>query len=200
MELKLLRIDTPQRLELAARWFADESNYRWFDFGGGRQLVTLPALQMMLQRPTNFIRLHTDETGRPIGIAALTDMNQRLRTATFWGITGEKSFRSRGYATLSGSVLLSHAFGELGLNAVNTWLVDTNPSRKVLERLNFRYVGRMRQCHLLDGVLHDRLFYDILASEHRALPAGYVQQFTERQHREREREEQSLPGAARAAQ
>lgn len=201
MKLELLRIDTPQLLDLAARWFADPSNYQWFDFGGGRQLITLPALQMMLQRPTNFIRLHTDETGRPIGIAALTDINRRLRTATFWGITGEKSFRSRGYATLSGSVLLSHAFGELGLNAVNTWLVDTNPSRKVLERLGFRYVGRMRQCHLLGNELHDRLFYDILASEHKALPAGYAQQFAERQHRERDRErEQPAAGEARLAQ
>jgi RimJ/RimL family protein N-acetyltransferase len=191
---KLLLIDTPQRLELAARWFADESNYQWFDFGGGRQIITLPALQMMLQRPTNYIRLHTDELGRPIGIAALTDVNRNLRTATFWGITGEKSFRSRGYATLSGSLLLSNAFGELGLNAVNTWLVDTNPSRKVLERLNFRYVGRMRQCHMLGGKMHDRLFYDILASEHRELRPEEVQRFADR--REREREQQQEPPAA----
>jgi RimJ/RimL family protein N-acetyltransferase len=198
---KLLPIDTAQRLDLAARWFADESNYQWFDFGGGRQIITLPALQMMLQRPTNYIRLHTDELGRPIGIAALTDVNRHLRTATFWGITGEKSFRSRGYATLSGSLLLTHAFGELGLNAVNTWLVDTNPSRKVLERLNFRYVGRMRQCHMLGGQMHDRLFYDILASEHRELRPDEVQRFTERRGREHEREQEPpAPGDARRAQ
>ena len=196
---KLLPIDTPQRLELAARWFADPSNYQWFDFGGGRQIVSMPALQMMLQRPTNFIRFHTDEIGRPIGIAALTDVNRQLRTATFWGITGEKSFRSRGYATLSGSLLLSVAFGDLGLNAVNTWLVDTNPSRKVLERLNFRYVGRMRQCHMLGGEMHDRLFYDILASEHRELRPEDVQRFSERRDRERGNDA-PLPGGVRQAQ
>jgi ribosomal-protein-alanine N-acetyltransferase len=186
--MKFLRIEGPL-LELAGRWLADESNYQWFDFGAGRQILTPALLQVVLKRPTHYLRIFTDDDGQPIGISALDNINRKARTATMWGMTGEKTFRSRGYATLALSELLTYGFGELGLNAINTWLVDTNPSRKVLERTNFRYVGRMRQCHLINGELHDRLFYDILASEHRAMRPEELQRLQERQQREREREQ-----------
>jgi RimJ/RimL family protein N-acetyltransferase len=92
-----------------------------------------------------------------------------FRTATFWGASGEKSFRNRGYSTFASSRLLTHAFRDLGLNAVNTWAVDHNPSLRTIERLGFRFVGRQRQCHTIDGRSHDRLLFDLLASEYREL-------------------------------
>ncbi len=180
--MKFLRIEGPL-IDLAVRWLADESNYQWFDFGGGRQIVTRGMLELVLKRPTHYLRVFTDDADEPIGIAALDNINRQARSATMWGITGEKTFRSRGYATIGLSELLTRAFGELGLNSVNTWLVDTNPSRKVVERVNFRYVGRMRQCHLIGGELRDRLFYDILASEHREIHAEDLPRFAERQQR-----------------
>ena len=61
------------------------------------------------------------------------------------------------------------AFRELGLHAINTWIVDGNPSRRLIERVNFRFIGRQRQCHYIDGECRDRLLYDLLASEHEAL-------------------------------
>jgi hypothetical protein len=39
----------------------------------------------------------------------------------------------------------------------------------VLERLKFRFYGRQRQCHCIDGRFYDRLYFDLLASEHREL-------------------------------
>jgi RimJ/RimL family protein N-acetyltransferase len=84
-------------------------------------------------------------------------------------VTGEKSFRNRGYATLAASKFLTLAFGELGLRAINTWIVEHNPSARVLARLNFTYVGRLRQCHYINGRAYDRLFFDLLASEHREI-------------------------------
>jgi RimJ/RimL family protein N-acetyltransferase len=47
--------------------------------------------------------------------------------------------------------------------------VDSNPSLRSLQRLGFRYVGRLRQCHMIDGRLHDRLLFDLLAAEHEEL-------------------------------
>lgn len=190
--MKFLRIEGPL-LDLAVRWLADESNYQWFDFGAGRQIVTRGMLELVLKRPTHYLRVFTDDSDQPIGIAALDNINHKARSATMWGITGEKTFRSRGYATIGLSELLSRGFGELGLNSINTWLVDTNPSRKVVERVNFRYVGRMRQCHLINGELRDRLFYDILASEHRALGPEDLPRFTERVQRERDRPGPAFP-------
>jgi hypothetical protein len=47
--------------------------------------------------------------------------------------------------------------------------VDHNPSLRTIERLGFRFVGRLRQSHYIDGRLCDRLLYDLLACEHREL-------------------------------
>jgi RimJ/RimL family protein N-acetyltransferase len=71
--------------------------------------------------------------------------------------------------SLASSRLLTFAFRDLGLRAVNTWIVENNPSLRSLERLNFRFIGRQRQCHTIDGRPYDRLLFDLLAAEHREL-------------------------------
>jgi RimJ/RimL family protein N-acetyltransferase len=54
---------------------------------------------------------------------------------------------------------------------IQTWVAEGNPSLRLVERLGFRFVGRQRRCHYIDGRPHDRLLYDLLASEHRELEA-----------------------------
>jgi RimJ/RimL family protein N-acetyltransferase len=71
--------------------------------------------------------------------------------------------------SLATSKFLTLAFRDLGLRAINTWIVDRNPSLRSLQRLNFRFIGRQRQCHIIDGRPHDRLLFDLLAAEHREL-------------------------------
>jgi RimJ/RimL family protein N-acetyltransferase len=39
----------------------------------------------------------------------------------------------------------------------------------VADRVKFRPIGRQRQCHLIDGHLYDRLWYDLLPSEHQEI-------------------------------
>lgn len=64
-------------------------------------------------------------------------------------------------------MMLTFGFTELGLRAVNAWTLDANvAARRALEALHFTYVGRMRRCHYLDGQPHDRLLFDLLATEH----------------------------------
>jgi len=168
--MKLLPLDTPELIALVASWLAQKDNHQWLDFGDGRQIVTPALLKIMAQRGTHFLRAYTtDEDDTPIGIAGLNSVDRRSGNATLWGATGEKSFRSRGYATFAGSKFLSLAFEELGLHAVNTWVVDGNPSLRLVQRLGFRYIGRLRECHVIDGRRCDRLVFDLLASEHREL-------------------------------
>jgi RimJ/RimL family protein N-acetyltransferase len=167
--MKLLSLDSPGILELAAGWLSLKENYQWLDFGNGRQIVTPALLKIMAQRETHLLRVYTSDTDdTPIGIVALNNVERTFKTATFWGLSGEKSFRNRGYGTLAGSKLLSLAFRDLGLHSVDTWVVDGNPSRKIIERLNFRFIGRQRQCHYIDGRAYDRLRFDILDYEHQA--------------------------------
>ena len=166
--MKLLSLDTPELLELAAGWLARKENYQWLDFGSGRQMVTPALLKVMAQRDTHCLRVFTSDSGdTPVGIVGLNDIDRTFRTATFWGAAGEKSFRNRGYGTLAGSMLLTLAFRDLGLNSVFTWVVDGHPSVKIIERLRFRFIGRQRQCHYIDGRPYDRLLFDLLAGEHR---------------------------------
>jgi RimJ/RimL family protein N-acetyltransferase len=168
--MKLLPLDKPGVFDLAAGWLAQKENYQWLDFGSGRQIVTPQLLKVMVQRDTHFLRAYTsDRDDVPIGIVGLNSVDRVFKTATFWGVSGDKSFRNRGYSTIASSKLMSLAFGDLGLHSVNTWTVEGNPSLRTIERLGFRFVGRQRRCHCIDGRLFDRLLFDLLASEHRDL-------------------------------
>ncbi|TMH77668.1 MAG: GNAT family N-acetyltransferase [Betaproteobacteria bacterium] len=168
--MKLLSLDTPEILELVSSWLIQKENYQYLDFGNGRRIVTPALLKIMAQRETHFLRAYTsDRDDTPIGVLGLNSVDRIFRTATFWGVSGEKSFRNRGRSTFASSKFLTLAFRDLDLHAINTWAVDRNPSLRTIERLGFRFIGRQRQCHYIDGQLHDRLLFDLLASEHRKL-------------------------------
>ncbi len=152
--------------ELAAAWLQRKENYQWLDFGSSRQGVTPALLKIMVQRQTNFIRLYTsDADDTPIGIVALTNVDRNMRTGTFWIVAGDKSFRSRGWGRIAALRFLALAFRDLGLHTVNTWIVEHNVARRGAEQLGFRFIGRQRQCHFIDGQPYDRLLFDLLAGE-----------------------------------
>jgi RimJ/RimL family protein N-acetyltransferase len=168
--MKLLPLDTPEIIGLAAGWLAQKENYQWLDFGAGRRIIIPEVLKVMAQRDTHFMRVWTsDRDDAPIGIVGLQNVDRVSKTATFWGVAGDKSFRNRGTGTPAAAMFLSLAFRELGLHSINTWVVENNPSLRIGERLHYHYVGRQRQCHEIDGRLYDRLIFDLLASEHMEL-------------------------------
>lgn len=168
--MKLLPLDTPEIIQVAAGWLGQKENYQWLDFGGGKRVITPEVLKVMAQRQTHFMRVWTsDRDDAPVGIVGLNNVDRESKTATFWGVAGDKSFRNRGSGTCAASKFLSLAFRELGLHSINTWVVDANPSLRIAERLHYHYIGRQRQCHCIEGRLYDRLLFDLLASEHREL-------------------------------
>ena len=166
--MQFLPLDTPELIERVAGWLAMKENWQWFDFGDGRQTMTPAMLKIMTMRETHFLRVYTGDDDRtPLGLAGFSNVNRAFGTATLWGVSGAKSFRYRGYANLAAPDFLTLGFRELNLHVINTWIVENNPSRRLLERMNFRFAGRQRQCHCIDGRRYDRLWYDLLASEHR---------------------------------
>jgi len=182
--VKLIPLERAEHFELVAGWLARKENHRWLDFGNGRQHFTPTLLKVMAQQPTHFMRLYTsDRDDTPIGIVGLTRVDRVFKTATFWGVCGDKSFRSRGVSNFASSKLMTIAFRDLGLHAINTWAVEHNPSIRVIGRLGFRLIGRQRQCHEIDGRLYDRLLFDLLASEHRELDEARWRR-SERLHRQ----------------
>ena len=165
--MRLKSPDSPDEMRLVAWWLGQKENYQWLDFGGGRQTVSPEWLKMAMQRGTYAIRLFTpDQDDRPIGVTALGDINPQFRTANYWVILGDKAYAQRGYASRATSAMLTIGFRDFGLLAINTWIVDGNPSIGVVRRVKFRPVGRQRQCHQIDGRTYDRLWFDLLAVEH----------------------------------
>ncbi len=170
MELKPL--DDSKLIEKIAEWMAQKENYQWLDYGNGRQVLTAAALRMMAQRDIHLLRAFTADDGdEAIGVAGLSNIDRTFNTALVsLCVLGDKRHAGHGYGTRALSRIISLGFDELGLQAVNAWVVEHNtPSRRMLERLNFRYVGRQRQCHYIDGRPYDRLLFDLLAAEHKEL-------------------------------
>ena len=160
-------VDTPELIRLVAGWLADKDNHQWLDFGDGRQSLSAEWLKIVMQRGTHVIRVFTaDDTDTPIGVAGFSNVNPHFQTGTYWVVLGDKSQAGRGYASRATSRMLTFGFTELGLSAIQTWIVEHNPSVQVAERVRFRFVGRQRQCHVIDGRSYDRLWYDLLPSEH----------------------------------
>jgi RimJ/RimL family protein N-acetyltransferase len=160
-------LDDPALIRTASDWLARKDNFQWLQFGDGRQVLTPPLLKIMTQRDTNVLRVYTADDGRPLGIVGLDEVNRHFKTARIWIVAGEKALGRRGYATEAASKMLTLAFRDLQLNSVNTWIVEHNCSIRIAERIGFKYVGRVRQCHWIDGVAYDRLLFDLLAAEHK---------------------------------
>jgi RimJ/RimL family protein N-acetyltransferase len=168
--MNLLPLDSAEPIALAAEWLSRYDNYKWLDFGNGVQTVTPVTLKIMTQRDLHVFRLYTADDGDlPVGIVGLTNVDRTFKTASLWAVLGSK--RYGGCTTRACSRMLTLAFTDLALHAVNAWTVEINvAAQRVLERLHFRHIGRQRQCHVIDGRPYDRLLFDLLATEHREIP------------------------------
>jgi RimJ/RimL family protein N-acetyltransferase len=155
---------------LVAAWLGEHENHRWLWFGPGVQTLAAPVVRMMAHRDQHMIRVFdAGDGGPPVGVVALSDVDRAFGTATLWYVLGEVAYRRRGLTTRAVHELLTEGFGA-GLSAIAAWAVDANgPSIRVLERNAFRFVGRQRRCHVVDGRPRDRLHFDLLASEHEVL-------------------------------
>ena len=155
-------------IERVAGWLQEERNSRWLDFGGGRKSVDAVGLKVMCQRPLHFLRVFTpDDEDRPIGIVGLSNVDRDFGTAEAWGVLGEKEYGRHDLTVRASAQLLEEAFRTLELRSIFAWTVEVNRGgQRLLERLRFRFVGRRRQCHRVNGRLHDRLLYDLLAEEY----------------------------------
>lgn len=159
-------------IPLVADWLSRQENYRWLDFGGGRQILDAMTLKIMTQRPNNYIRLFCSENEEagPIGVVGLSNIARELKTAEIWYVLGDRRFSQQGHSTRAVSKLLQAGFTELGLDCVFAWAVETNePSIRILKKNHFRPIGVLRRGHRLDGAPVDRLLFDLLASEYRPL-------------------------------
>ena len=153
--------------EVVAAWLGDERNARWLDFGAGVERLDALKLKLMAQRGHHevrvFCRAHEDD---PVGLVGLGNINRRFGTAEAWCLLGRKEYGSQDLTVQATAWLLAYAFHELGLASVYAWTVECNRGgRRLLERTGFRCFGRQRRCHVIDGRVYDRIWFDLLAEE-----------------------------------
>ena len=170
----ILRKVEPSEVPAVYSWLIDPQNSQWLDLDG--EGVNSPAqLQSMLAKETDYLRLfQSSRESEPLGLVALRKINRTFATAMPWYVLGCKSHAGKFYMAQAVSQLMQAAFGEIGLRSLHAWAVETNiPSIKLLRYAGFRFIGRQRRCHVIDGHVLDRLWFDLLNSEYRERIAGH---------------------------
>ncbi len=170
--MKLLPLADAALLDLACGWLSDPANSQWLQFGDATRSLTPASLRLMAQRPTQVMRVFTDEAETAIGIVAFADIHQAFGTAGIWIVLGDKQFSGQHYGRRAMAQCLQMGFDALALRSVTTWVVESNtPSRRMVEAVGFQLIGRQRQCHVIGGRVYDRLLFDLLPGELREVGA-----------------------------
>jgi diamine N-acetyltransferase len=103
---------------------------------------------------------------RPIGGAALTEIDYTDQVAEFSIIIGEPDCRGKGYGSESTRLVLDYAFNAIGLQHVMLSVYEYNYSaRGAFQRAGFREFSRRRDCHLEGARYWDEIYMGCIASD-----------------------------------
>jgi diamine N-acetyltransferase len=105
-------------------------------------------------------------TWRPIGGAALTEIDFDDEAAEFTIVIGESDCRGRGYGAESARLILDYAFNALGLQNVMLRVSEFNYSaRTAFENAGFREFSRRRSVRLEGSRLWDEIYMGCLSTD-----------------------------------
>src|SRR6266545_4485624 len=111
--MKLLPLDSAERIELAAGWLSEPDNFKWLDFGNGIQKVTPVTLKIMTQRDLHVFRLYTADDGDlPVGIGGLSNVDRNFKNSSLWAVLGRTRYGREALYLPSGRAALYLAFRE----------------------------------------------------------------------------------------
>ncbi|MBN1261555.1 MAG: GNAT family N-acetyltransferase [Anaerolineae bacterium] len=116
-------------------------------------------------------RLHfvieTLDTGQPIGVVGLEDIDWLDRCAEFGIIVGEPEFWGLGYGSDALRVLLEVGFHWYNLHRIFLRVVAANQRAiRSYEKCGFHLEGRLREATFIDGTYHDLLIMSVLSHEY----------------------------------
>ncbi len=153
---------TAEHVATVAAWLSHPEINRWLTSDWRGRVVDPVVLGVAMRNKRNRFFLVRHQ-GRPCGLVALADWDAVDRIAMVWYVLGAREMGGRGIATGALRLLVDTAFHELGIEALNAWIVDGNgASRRVLEKAGFREAGRLRSAALRDGVRADRIYFDLV--------------------------------------
>lgn len=113
--------------------------------------------------------IETQKEG-PLGIATLTDIDWKNRTAEHGIKLANKEDRSKGIGTDAVMAVMRYAFDELGLNRLNGgWFPENRASSGLYRKCGWVEEGIRRRCVYKRGAYRDFVIAGILAEEYYAL-------------------------------
>jgi RimJ/RimL family protein N-acetyltransferase len=103
-------------------------------------------------------------TGTPIGMVWLSDIDYRHRTAGFGISISEPEWRGKGYGTEVTRLILNYAFTDLGLRNIQLEVYANNPAGvRAYEKAGFRTIGRRHECYRIGGQVYDEIIMEAIA-------------------------------------
>jgi RimJ/RimL family protein N-acetyltransferase len=156
---------TPERFELVARWLSQPDINRWLTGEWRGRDVTSTNVAMAVRNKRNRIFVVCAD-GSACGVAALADLDVSDHTAMLWYLLGEVRFAGEGVISEAVRQLVSRSFRQFELRSVFAWVMEDNAaSIRVLQKVGFREVGRIRQATCSNGRQVDRIYFDLISEE-----------------------------------
>ena len=165
MEVTTIRELRPDDLGLVAAWLSRNEINRWLTAQWRNRVVSTTCLAIALRNSKNrFFLVHCG--GKPCGLVALADIDLADATAMVWYALGDSAFSKRGIASEAVKQLIRKSFHELKLESLYAWIMEDNAaSARVLQKVGFREIGRIRRAVSSNGRQVDRIYFDLIASE-----------------------------------
>jgi RimJ/RimL family protein N-acetyltransferase len=112
-------------------------------------------------------------------LAGIVGLHGITRTVRAWRVDRAElgywigpPFQNRGFATEAARAAIGYAFEELGLHKVTVGcIVENTASRRVIEKLGFRFLGEQRDHAFRFGRWWNHLAYEMCVQEWRGQPS-----------------------------
>ncbi|HKK21866.1 MAG TPA: GNAT family protein [candidate division Zixibacteria bacterium] len=153
------------------------SAQHWFNLSEPQSMASLPLplrspaeaaeLAKKAEQSTDRQRLAIVRTEDNVLVGRITFFNYNsLNRSAELGVLIDPEERKNGYAAEALRILIRYLFKYRGLNKVYAETAAHNhPTRKLLESLNFKQEGVLRQHYFYNGQFHDKLVYSLLLFE-----------------------------------
>jgi RimJ/RimL family protein N-acetyltransferase len=156
---------TQPYFDLVAAWLSNREINRWLTAEWRGKVATAVLVAMMTRNKKNRVFL-VRWNGQPVALTALADIDTADATAMVWYLLGDPAFSGRGIVSKAVTQMVCKYFQELKLESLYAWIMEDNlASAKVLQKVGFREVGRIRRAAFSNGRRVDRIYFDLLASE-----------------------------------
>jgi RimJ/RimL family protein N-acetyltransferase len=117
--------------------------------------------------PNNLMFGVENKQGKLIGVCGLTWINWKDRNAEASIYIGERDWQRKGAATDALRNLIKYGFETLNLHRIYAIIYEFNKaSIELFEKCGFRFEGRSREAHYIEGRYWDELIYSLLYGEY----------------------------------